>query len=263
MSWIEDRITDYYKWLRERTKIRTDKTTGWSVMSTPFLGAYNDPLEIYLRKEGNNIEMSDDGATFDNLNLLGINLSRSQKRREWVEYILRNYGVTLEGNELRTIATVDNFPRKKHSLLCAMLEISEMEVLAQNNVATLFKEDVKNFFDKHDLVYTPQFITKGRTGIEFTFDFQFAGRKKETVVKSFNTLNKINVPNFLFTWQDIKPVREEQSGKEVSSLAIVNDIAVKLKPEYIEALKEYGCGYIPWSQKDSPETIELFKGLVA
>lgn len=145
MSWIEDRITDYYKWLRERTKIRTDETTGWSVMSTPFLGAYNDPLEIYLRKEGNNIEMSDDGATFDNLNLLGINLSRSQKRREWVEYILRNYGVTLEGNELRTIATVDNFPRKKHSLLCAMLEISEMEVLAQNNVATLFKEDVKNF----------------------------------------------------------------------------------------------------------------------
>ena len=96
MSWIEDRITDYYKWLRERTKIRTDETTGWSVMSTPFLGAYNDPLEIYLRKEGNNIEMSDDGATFDNLNLLGINLSRSQKRREWVEYILRNYGVTLE-----------------------------------------------------------------------------------------------------------------------------------------------------------------------
>lgn len=89
-----------------------------------------------------------------------------------------------------------------------------MEVLAQNNVATIFKEDVKSFFDKHDLVYTPQFITKGSTGIEFTFDFQFAGRKKETVVKSFNSLNKINVPNFLFTWNDIKPVREEQTGKK-------------------------------------------------
>ena len=193
MSWIEDSITDYYKWLRERAKVRTDETTGWSVMSTPFLGAYNDPLEIYLRKDGDEIEMSDDGVTFENLNQLGVN----------------------------------------------------------------------SFFDKHDLVYTPQFITKGSTGIEFTFDFQFAGRKKETVVKSFNSLNKINVPNFLFTWNDIKPVREEQTGKKVSSLAIVNDLAIKLKPEYIEALKTYGCGYVPWSQKDSPETIKLFKDLVA
>ena len=46
MSWIEDRIADYYKWLHERTKVRTVATTGWSVVSTPFLGAYNDPLEI-------------------------------------------------------------------------------------------------------------------------------------------------------------------------------------------------------------------------
>lgn len=27
MSWIEDRITDYYKWVRERVKVRTDETT--------------------------------------------------------------------------------------------------------------------------------------------------------------------------------------------------------------------------------------------
>lgn len=263
MSWIEDRITDYYKWLRQREKVRTDETTGWSVISTPFLGAYNDPIEIYARKDGDSIELSDDGVTFDNLNQLGVNVNRSQKRREWVEYILRNYGISLEDNELRVVATIGNFPQKKHSLLCAMLEISEMEMLAENSVATIFKEDVKNFFDKLDLVYTPQFITKGSSGIEFTFDFQFAGRKKETVVKSFNTLNKMNVPNFLFTWQDIKPIREEQAGKEVNSLAIVNDLAIKLKSEYIDALHNYGCKYVPWSQKDSPETIDFFKNLVA
>lgn len=263
MSWIEDRITDYHKWLRERIKIRTDETTGWSVISTPFLGAYNDPIEIYIRQIGDNIELSDDGVTLDNLIQLGVNPNRSPKHKEWIGYILRNYGVTLDGNELRTFATIENFPQKKHSLICTMLEISEMEVLAQNNVATIFKEDIKNFLDKNDIVYTPQFIMKGSTGIEFTFDFQFAGRKKETVVKSFNSLNKVNVPNFLFTWKDIKPVREEQSGKEVNSLAIVNDKAIKLKMEYIDALKTYGCGYIPWSQKDTPETVKLFKDLVA
>lgn len=129
MSWIEDRIADYYKWLHERTEVRTDETTGWSVVSTPFLGAYNDPLEIYMRREGDDIELSDDGVVFDNLSQLGVNVNRSLKRKEWVEYILRNYGVTIEDNELRTVATVDNFSQKKHSLLCAMLEISEMGLL--------------------------------------------------------------------------------------------------------------------------------------
>ena len=149
MSWIEDRITDYYKWVRERVKVRTDETTGWSVISTPFLGAYNDPIEIFIRTNGENIELSDDGVIFDNLRQLGVNVNRSLKRKEWVEYILRNYGVTIEDNELRATATLENFPQKKHSLLCAMLEISEMEVLAQNNVATIFKEDVKSFYDKN------------------------------------------------------------------------------------------------------------------
>ena len=134
--------------------MRTDETTGWSVVSTPFLGAYNDPLEIYMRREGDDIELSDDGVVFDNLSQLGVNVNRSLKRKEWVEYILRNYGVTIEDNELRTVATVDNFSQKKHSLLCAMLEISEMEVLAQNNVAAIFKDDVKSFFDKNYLFRT-------------------------------------------------------------------------------------------------------------
>lgn len=118
MSWIEDSITDYYKWLRERAKVRTDETTGWSVMSTPFLGAYNDPLEIYLRKNGNEIEMSDDGVTFENLNQLGVNISRSAKRKEWVDYILRNYGVSLEDNELRTVATIENFSQR--NMVCSV-----------------------------------------------------------------------------------------------------------------------------------------------
>ncbi len=98
MSWIEDRITDYYKWVRERVKVRTDETTGWSVISTPFLGAYNDPIEIFIRTNGENIELSDDGVIFDNLRQLGVNVNRSLKRKEWVEYILRNYGVTIEDN---------------------------------------------------------------------------------------------------------------------------------------------------------------------
>ena len=86
-----------------------------------------------------------------------------------------------------------------------------MEITAKHIVSSLFRDDVKQLLDEQEIIYTPQFITKGSSGIEFTFDFQIAGRNKELVLKSFNSLNKINVPNFLFSLDDIKPVREKTS----------------------------------------------------
>lgn len=261
MNWVEDMINDYYKWLRQRTTTRLDETTGWSAISTPFLGAFNDPIEIYVRKDCDQIELSDDGVTIENLLQTGVNINRSPKRKEWLNFILKNYGVELIDNELHCVATKDNFPQMKHNMLCAMMELSDMEMMAQSTVYSLFRDDVRSFFDRMDVVYTPQFIMKGSTGIEFTFDFQIAGRKQETVIKSFNSLNKLNVPNFLFSWEDIKAVREEVSGKQVKSMAIVNDAALKIKPEYVSALESYGCDIILWSQKDSPEVAEKIRNL--
>lgn len=263
MNWVEEVINDYYKWLRERTSTRLDEVTGWSAISTPFLGAFNDPIEIYVRKEGDKIELSDDGVTLDNLNQMGVNLNRSPKRKEWLGFILKNYGVELDDNELRCTATRETFPQMKHNMLCAMMELSDMEMMSQSTVASIFRDDVRGFFDKMDLIYTPQFIMKGSTGIEFTFDFQIAGKKQETVIKSFNSLNKLNVPSFLFSWEDIKSVRESVAGKIVNSMAIVNDSALKLKPEYVDALRNHGCDIILWSEKDSPAVKERIKRLSA
>lgn len=263
MNWVEEMINDYYKWLRERTTTRLDEATGWSAISTPFLGAFNDPIEIYVRKNGDKIELSDDGVTLDNLAQMGVNINRSPKRKEWLNFILKNFGVELDDNELHCVATKETFPQMKHNMLCAMMELSDMEMMSQSTVVSLFRDDVRSFFDKMDVVYTPQFIMKGSTGIEFTFDFQIAGRKQETVIKSFNSLNKLNVPNFLFSWEDIKVVREEVAGKQVRSMAIVNDAALKLKPEYVSALESHGCDIILWSQKDNPEVADKIRKLAA
>lgn len=129
-------------------------------------------------------------------------------------------------------------------------------------MSSLFREDVKTYFDSLDLIYTPQFIIKGSTGLEFTFDFQFAGRKQETVVKSFSSLNKINVPNFLFTWQDVKESREISSGKQINGLAIINDSAIKINNDYLEAMTRKGCNHMLWSQKDSQATKDRLLALV-
>jgi hypothetical protein len=129
-------------------------------------------------------------------------------------------------------------------------------MLAKHTVSSLFKEDVRGFFDEQNIIYTPQFIAKGGTGIEFTFDFQIAGRQKELVIKSFNSLSKINVPTFLFGWEDIKNAREKISGKQLKGLAIINDIDKELKQEYVGALERKGADVIMWSRRHQPGMLE-------
>jgi len=260
MSWVDSSIKQYYDWLREKTFVTKDEQTGWSMISTPFYGLFNDSIEIYAKVIDGRVILSDDGVTLSNLELSGVSISRSPKRREWLEMICLNYGINRVDNELRIEGDISNFNQIKHNLICAIQETSDMEMMAKHTVSSLFKEDVKSFLEEQNIIYTAQFIAKGSTGIEFTFDFQIAGRENELVIKSFNSLNKMNVPNFLFGWEDIKQSREKISGKTLKGLAIVNNTEKQVKREYLEALNSKGAQYILWSNRHKPE---MLKKLVA
>lgn len=256
MSWINNLMNDYYDFLKEKTIVSQSDFSDWIEISTPFTGLFNDTVDIYAKQEGNKILLSDDGNTLRNLELSGMEISRSPKRKEILDRILINYGVRISNNELITDATEKDFPQKKLNLISAISETSDMYYLARHTVASVFREDVKNYLDEHELIYTPHFISKGSTGLEFTFDFQIAYRKTEIIIKSFNSVNKMNLPHFLFTWEDIKKVRERQTEKNVIGLAVINDVDRAINEEYIDALKNYGAQHILWSERENPENIK-------
>jgi hypothetical protein len=255
-NWINDSILGYYDWLRSKTYTLQDRETGWYVITTPFVGLFNDNIEIYAQSQDDKILLSDDAQTLSNLKLLGASLTSSPKRKEWLDMILLNYGVELNDDELRICGYRKDFNQKMHNLLCAISEISDIAMLAKNTVSSLFRENVRDFFDEQNIIYTPQFIAKGSTGIEFNFDFQIAGRESELVIKSFNSLNKINVPTFLFGWEDVKAMREKISGKKLKGVAIINDIDKELKPEYISAFESKSTELVTWSQRHKPEMLQ-------
>lgn len=115
MSWVDDSIKAYYAFLKDKTSYHTDDKTNWSVISTPFYGTYNDPIDIYIKQdERGNILISDDGITLTNLAQVGVSFSHSAKRKEWLNAILCNYGIVLENNELKTKASnIEDFAQKK------------------------------------------------------------------------------------------------------------------------------------------------------
>lgn len=259
MNWINTLMDNYYTFLKEKTLVTVSSSTDWVEISTPFVGLFNDTVDIYAKKDGNKIILSDDGNTLRDLELSGLEISRSPKRKEILDRILINYGVRINNEELITEATERDFPQKKLNLISAISETADMYYLAKHTVASVFREDVKSYLDEQELIYTPYFISKGSTGLEFTFDFQIAYRNTEIVIKSFNSVNKMNLPHFLFTWDDIKKVREQQTQKEIIGLAVINDIDREVSDEYLSALDNKGAQYILWSQRHSPENIKKLK----
>jgi hypothetical protein len=257
MSWIAPLIDDYHVWLKENTFVRESSISEWVAIQTPLLDQFNDTVEIMIKKEADKITMTDDGITLDNLSLLGVKLNKGE-RKDIMDKILFTLGVSLVRNELVVYATKEDFAQKKHNLLSAMMELGHMSVLSSKNVLNIFKEDVKSFLNRHEIIFTPEFVTKGVTGIEFIFDFQVASRDRELVIKSFNSITRQSISAFLFSWEDIKPVRQKLTQKTVAAVAILND-SKPIGPEFIEALQVKEADYILWSDRDKPNAISLLR----
>ena len=90
MNQITALVDDFYNFLRQKTTITLDAVTTWTKITTPFLGLFNDSIEIYAKKEKGKVILSDDGETIHNLELSGVSISRSAKRKEMLERILLN-----------------------------------------------------------------------------------------------------------------------------------------------------------------------------
>lgn len=258
MNWVNTLIDDYYTWLKNKTVVIPDARSEWVSIQTPFIGLFNDTIEMYAQRKDDKITLSDNGETFQNLELVGSPISRTGERKNLAERILLNYGIQLRNDELITETTEKNFAQKKHNFLSAIMELNDLYVLSKSNVTSIFKEEVRAYLDEQNIIYTPDFISKGSTGLEFMFDFQIAGKNREIVIKSFNTINKQSLSSFLFSWDDIRPVREKVSKKDVVAIALINDEEKVVKSEFLEAFRAKSANYIIWSERQDPQnTIKL------
>jgi len=52
MTLIDDRIQQYYPWMKDNTIVHEDNGTGWCSVSTPFIGIFNDHIQVFIKKEG-------------------------------------------------------------------------------------------------------------------------------------------------------------------------------------------------------------------
>jgi len=238
-------IDSYLSWLRE--KITFTNVNGVIEISTPFLDNHNDHIQLYIVQKNGHFVITDDGYTVSDLIMSGCDLS-SSKRKEILNVILNGFGVKLDGKELYVEATERNYPQKKHALLQAVLSVSDMFMLTQSRVSSVFLEDVEGFFDQNEVRFTSSIQISGKSGFYHTYDFVIpASRQKpERLIKAINNPSKEKAESVLFSWGDTREMRKNDSMMYV----FLNDIDKSIRSGVTDAFLQYDVQPVLWSERE-------------
>ena len=152
-DWLNRLVGGFYRWLRKETEvIREDD--GSYVVSTPFLGLFNDVIEVCVRRKSGKILLSDDGDALNCLNLAAGegDALRDKPRLEFLEAVLLGHGVRLdrESGELLMDANKSDFPEKMYDFVSAMLKVHGMATAISLSVRKEAKGDILEMLSKKE-----------------------------------------------------------------------------------------------------------------
>ena len=94
---------------------------GWEASSDLGRSGRHHCIQIYIWLKGDTVLFTDDGYTLNPLYMTGSQLTLARKKA--LDSILRQYGVTLNGNALETKSSIETFAQRKHLFLQAIMRV--------------------------------------------------------------------------------------------------------------------------------------------
>lgn len=239
-------VEDYKEWLFENLQVRSFE--GGVEVTTPFVDRHNDFLQVYAFAEDGTVTLSDGGHTVRDLALNGTELN-TPKRKRVVQTILNKGSVDLEDDALIARVNGGQIGSRLQALIQAILAVNDMYVLAQPTVAQLFEEDVRVFFDQHEVEYEQGFRLPGRSGYEHQFDFLIPPLDggPSRLVEAIDSPSKDKVDRFLWALTDTETSRPDTT----KPYAFLNDVGAEIDTSLVEALQSYAVTPMPWSERQS------------
>lgn len=254
MVWTDSMISDYSRWLHAKPAPIYDSKTGWTSIPTPFLGLYNDLLELYIKEDKDSICLSDDGQTIWNAETTGLDMN-DPDQKHLLDVILSKYRVNISNEGVLDVKVEkDKFEQGKYSMLMAMFAINDMT----SQGSSIFQKNVKMLMMDKRVNAVPQMQIKGRSGIDFIFDYVISRPNTEFLVQAVGSLDKNNLATFILGMEEVKDIRRLISDKDVRGLLIVNDLEKAVHKELLQALVNRHLDYMLWSKREeSPAWVEI------
>lgn len=255
---INDISRDYYKWLTDNNKFIPIEDESLELFS-PFLDYFGESISVNISKHGDKYLLSDYGETLWNLELFGIDLTKDKnsKKYQLLKNITTYDGLILdeEYNELKKLTTKKNLSQSLHDYIEAISNVSSLAVTKRENVISLFRDEVMQYFlENRDELYPhvfPDFRVQGKSQITHKFDLAFPGKQTE-YIKIIKNVGINNTKNILFDWRDVQDFRNETYNTD-SRLNIIHQDIETVSPTVLTMLEEYGVDIFSFREKDKIE----------
>jgi hypothetical protein len=243
---IEQLLDRYRNWLKDRTTLKSVHS-DWVEITTPFLDRHNDYIQLYVKKENGAYRLIDDGHTIRDLESGGCNID-TPKRKQLLETAIRGFAVDASSNVLSVRASEENFAKRKHALIQAILAVNDLFYTASPTVRSLFKEDVERWLNLSSIRFLTNVQFLGKTGYPHHFDFAIPPSSKapERIIRALNNPSRDSANSLIFSWLDTRDVRPADSV----AVAVLNDQDKTVPGGVLDALREYDIESVTWSQRE-------------
>ncbi|MCL2142755.1 MAG: DUF1828 domain-containing protein [Methanomassiliicoccaceae archaeon] len=246
-----DLIDEYVKWIKDNTVLKT-VSSGWTEINTPFLDRHNDGIQIYVRKVGDKLELTDDGYTLSDLEMSGCEL-KSEKQKSFLESIINSNSIRNNGGTLSISVLPEDFPARKTEFITALQKIGGLYLTSRSIVQSFFSDEVALWLESKNKYPLRDYSVVGNNGVRYDIDFLFPKKDRdssETVLQAIRDPDKNNVSFHALMRREIRKdldiylmLQDEGLGerkyKELSSIAKTNDLGIirwSEKEDYIGML---------------------------
>lgn len=247
----KDLLAESLKWYEKRFSIKDLKNA--SEIITPFVNHLNDRISLFVEISDNNeIRLSDDGITLNELELSGIDWAVPTRQRI-LKDIMKNYDLQLNDNVLFTVAqNQTQFAQKKYNLIQGILSIYDILFTSKNYATGIFNEEVLEYLFDNEFGGTPGPKLIGNSGLTHQLDYSLGATKKRPhiLIKFLNHPNFTEVAAQKFISDDLKKKMGTQKIS-VKYVIIGNDKKNNIPEKSLIAAKDMGIDLVPWSDKTS------------
>jgi len=245
MEQIVKLTEEYHNWVSESTTLR--EIENCVEITTPFLDRHNDMMQIFAKVSGDEIILSDDGYTIEDLEFCGFNVN-TLSRSKLIEQNLNGFGVERIGNDLVARATAQGFALSMHNLLQAMIAIDDLYYLATPSSVSRFDVNLVTWLKDSGISFNGKKF-KGRTGYNVDYEYVIprSGTMPERMLLAIDSPDRSAVEQVAFRWFDICDDRPS----DARLYPILNDAEGVDVVREMDALRRHEINPVPWSQRES------------
>lgn len=244
-----DHVENYLKWLKENmTQCEIEK--GLIEVTTPFLDRHNDYTQVYIQKLSDEMyRIHDWGYILSDLAMSGVEFT-TEKRKKILTQTLKRRGVSLNGEEMYIECSKSDLPYAQHRLVQSMLDVNDMFYLASPTIHSLFTEDVKSFFDTHEIYYSRDIAVVGKSGLSHSFPFVLQRNKHnpERFIQLMNAPSRANAERYMFAWNDVQALRNDPENP-IALYILINDLK-NINATWLNGMETYDITPVLWSKRE-------------